>query len=156
MKDKKRLQVVKDHSIIEKRKYILRLNETEVAILKGALKYWVLDWEFGYALWGIEAANYGSSDYYYLNIVKGLPKAYGLWDVIYKLCKVEPNCGGYWGDIDRLAKMCREKVDEFEKQAEQFEEDYGIELSNASGFSKEQLEQLKKEKEEREKQNGKS
>lgn len=110
-------------SIIEKRKYVLRLSKTEIAILTGALEYWMLDHNYGYSLWLIQDGSVGGTDYYYRSIVVGLPKSDGLWDVLKGLCKVKPNYGGYWGDIDRLAEMCKKKVDEYTKQAKEFEEE---------------------------------
>ena len=115
-------------SIVERRKYVLKLSRTEVAILKGALEYWLLDHGYGYSLWLIQGGSVGSIDDYYLSIVVGLPKADGLWDVLKGLCKIIPNYGGYWGDIDRLAEMCKKKVDEYAKQAKELEEEKGVKL----------------------------
>lgn len=136
--------------IIEKRKYILRLGETEIALLKAAIQYWLLDDGFGYALWGIQAATFGSSDLYYRRIMGGMLKADGLWGTLNKLCKVKTEYG-YWGDIERLTKMCKKEVGEYKKQAQELEKEYGVDFPQLIGRSKEELKRFKQDKEAREK-----
>lgn len=136
--------------IFDKRKYTLTLGKTEIALLKATLQYWLLDDGFGYALWGIQAATFGSNDLYYRRVIGGTLKADGLWGMLNKLCKVKAEYG-YWGDIERLTKMCKKEVDEYKKQAQELEKEYGMDFPQLIGRSEEELKRFKQEKKAREK-----
>ena len=56
------------------RTFEVNLTETEIAILKAALKYYVLDVSLGYAIWGETARTFGTSDEFYINLACQIQK----------------------------------------------------------------------------------
>jgi hypothetical protein len=111
----------------------VKLTETEIAILKAGLEYYLLDDHFGYAIWGtIPGATFGSSDSYYRF------KANEIYEKLEKMkkTKVKPDFG-WWGDINKLGKLCEQdykKAKRIGKAVEKkiYEELRGKETNEAS------------------------
>lgn len=134
----------KIHHEIDKKdihKYTIKLCEREIGVLKAALQYFVMDNDFGYCIWEIETATYGSSDTLYADIANYIYKK------LDKLSNTKPNFG-YWCDIDRIEKFCRKYLNDCEKEAKEFNKKYlkyGIEFSNRFAFSEEKYKEIDKQ-----------
>lgn len=95
--------------------FTFEFTKEEIAIIKAGLQYYWFNDDFGYALWGtMPGATFGGSDRYYTQRV----------DVIYeklkKASKVKPDYG-WWGGIERLAKLCNKEYKKAKKEGEEAE-----------------------------------
>ena len=95
--------------------YSIKLTVEQIAIIKAGLQYyWHAD-AYGYALWGtMPGALIGSRDSYYRF------KVGDIYEELNKMTKVKPNYG-WWGDIKRIAKLCREDYKIAKKEGKEAE-----------------------------------
>jgi hypothetical protein len=104
------------------KKFTVSLTKEEIGILKAGLEYFGLDDRFGYALWGtIPGATFCRHDFEYDwkagEIYKKLNAASG----------VKPDYG-YWGDIERLAKLTVKEYKKYKKLGKKEEEEISKEI----------------------------
>ncbi len=82
----------------------IKFTEKEIGIIKASLQYYVLDINFGGSMWFSKpGATWGRSDNHYLFLTKELQE---------KISKVSKNIKadfGDWGNIKRLADLCKKE-----------------------------------------------
>jgi hypothetical protein len=84
-----------------KEKYTIELTEFQIGIVKAALKYYLLDDNFGYSLWStMPYASFGSSDYFYSR------NAINILEKLDSISKADPDFG-YWGNLERLFELAK-------------------------------------------------
>lgn len=96
------------------KKFPVELTEEQIAIIKAGLQYYWLDDDYGYALWYASTSTVGGSDTYYRH------KVGEIYGELNKRTKVKPDYG-WWGDIKRMAKLCKAGYEVYKKECEKAE-----------------------------------
>ncbi|KKQ15396.1 hypothetical protein A2858_02500 [Candidatus Daviesbacteria bacterium RIFCSPHIGHO2_01_FULL_36_37] len=109
------------------RTFEVNLTETEIAILKAALKYYVLDVSLGYAIWGETARTFGTSDEFYINLACQIQKR------LEDLSKIEAHFG-WWGDIDRMFQLGKKELNKIKREQKKIDEELDREYKLTEGF----------------------
>lgn len=106
---------MKDNKEDKEKLLTFKFTEKQIAIIKAGLQYYWLDDDFGIALWGtMPGATFGSHDREYTRRIGEI------YERLKQASKVEPDYG-WWGDIDRLAKLCKEEYKKAKKEGEEAE-----------------------------------
>jgi hypothetical protein len=99
----------------EDKEFTLTLTQEQISVIKAGLQYYWLADDYGYALWGtMPGACFGSSDILYSRKV-GI-----IYENLNKLTKVKPNYG-WWGNIKRIAELCKKDYEIAKKEGEEAE-----------------------------------
>lgn len=97
------------------KKYCIELTKEQIAIIKAGLQYYWLADDYGYALWGtMPGACFGSSDSFYRF------KVGEIYGELKKISRAKPDYG-WWGDIKRIAKLCKADYKIAKKEGEEAE-----------------------------------
>lgn len=142
MKKPKRQRIIM--STGEKRKYMLKLCETEIGILKAALHYYYRIDDFGCRMWSIGNGPEGGSDWASQLIVAGSSKSDGLLQVLDHLSPIEPDFGTNTNK-ESIHKLLERKLDDYKQKTKEFEEKYGISELYLGGKTDEELKEIERE-----------
>lgn len=107
--------------------FTTNLTETEIAILKAALRYYVLDVSLGYAIWGETARTFGTSDEFYINLACQIQKR------LDDLSNIEAHFG-WWGDIDRMFQLGKKELNKIKREQKKIDEDFDREYKLIERF----------------------
>lgn len=96
----------------------ISLTEKEIAIIKSALQYAVLEADFEWAVYALSpAATFGSSDEVYNHLINNLYKK------LNELTDIAPDFGG--GCIDRISELLETEYKKLKKEQEEHAKKYG-------------------------------
>ncbi len=99
----------------EEKIFTIELTRIQIAIIKAGLQYYWLADNYGYSLWATTpGASFGGSDHYYSH------KVGEIYEKLRKLSTVKPDYG-WWGDVKRISKLCKEDYKIAKKEGEKAE-----------------------------------